>query len=423
MDLNDTPEQAAFRERAHAWVAEHRDESPPPAALFDSMDPAPYRVWQAKLADAGLVGVTWPEEFGGGGLGPAEQLIANAELTNGGCATIVDHIAIGELGPTIIAYGTPEQKDRYLGPMLRGDEGWCQLFSEPAAGSDLAGIVTRAKRTGSGWVINGQKVWTTMAQYADFGLLLARTDADVPKHKGLTMFVIDMRAPGVTVRPLRQIAGHAGFNEVFFDDVELPEEATVGPVDAGWSVAMTTLMFERMMVLAALDQMPMSAEDFVVPIIDHPALEDGRVRAAIAEVTVEVTGLQYTAYRALSALGAGSIPGPEAGLGKIGLMEAGNNGAQLLMELLGPDALDGKWGGLLAEMQGLRTGGGTDEILRNTIGERVLGLPPEPRVDKDRPFSELVRGAGNGTARPATNPDTPGREAEDVAGVDSGAGP
>ena len=411
MDLNDTPEQAAFRERARTWAAEHRDESPPMATLFDSADPAPYRVWQAKLADAGLVGVTWPEEFGGGGLGPAEQLIANAELAKAGCATIVDHIAIGELGPTIIAYGTGEQKDRYLGPMLRGDEGWCQLFSEPAAGSDLAGIVTRAKRSDSGWVINGQKVWTTMAQYADFGLLLARTDADVPKHKGLTMFVIDMRAPGVTVRPLRQIAGHAGFNEVFFDDLELDEDATVGPVDGGWGVAMTTLMFERMMVLAALDQMPISAEDFVVPIIDHPGLDDGRVRTAIAELTVEVTGLQYTAFKALSALGAGAIPGPEAGLGKIGLMEAGNMGAELLMELLGPDALDGEWGGLLAEMQGLRTGGGTDEILRNTIGERVLGLPPEPRVDKDVPFSELVGGA-----RPSADPRTPAGEAEDVAG-------
>lgn len=399
MDLNDTPEQADFRARAREWIAAHRHESPPPATHFHAADPGPYRAWQGKLAKAGLVGVTWPAEFGGAGLGPAEQMIANTELAAAGCATIVDHIAIGELGPTIIAYGSDEQKDRYLAPMLAGAEGWCQLFSEPAAGSDLAGIVTRAHRSDGGWRIDGQKVWTTMAQFADFGLLLARTDPSVPKHRGLTMFVIDMHAPGVTVRPLRQITGSAGFNEVFFDAVELPPEATVGPVDAGWQVAMTTLMFERMAVLAALDQMPFAPEDFVLPLLDHPDLDDGRVKQVLAEITAEVTGLQFTAYRALSALGSGGIPGPEAGLGKIGLIESGIKGAQLLTELLGPDALDGEWGELLAEMMGLRSGGGTDEILRNTIGERVLGLPPEPRVDKGVPFEDLVGGAArNGAA-------------------------
>ena len=394
MDLNDTPEQAAWRSRVRAWVEEHKDESPPAGAMFHSVDPAPYREWQGKLAEAGLVGVTWPEEFGGAGLGPAEQLIANAELSGAGCATIVDHIAIGELGPTIIAYGTPEQKDEYLGPMLRGEVGWCQLFSEPAAGSDLAGIVTRAKASDDGgWTLSGQKVWTTMAQYADYGLILARTTPEVPKHKGLSMFVVDMHAEGVTVRPLRQITGTAGFNEVFFDDVALPADSLIGPVDAGWSVALTTLMFERMMVLAALDQMPLTPEDFARPLIELDALEDARVRRGLAEITVEVTALQYTAYRALSALSAGAVPGPEAGLGKIGLIEAGRKGADLLFELLGPDALEGPWGEMAAEMQGLRSGGGTDEILKNTIGERVLGLPPEPRFDKDRPFNELVRGA------------------------------
>ncbi|MCB0864698.1 MAG: acyl-CoA dehydrogenase family protein [Solirubrobacterales bacterium] len=398
MDLNDTPEQAEFRARAREWIAAHAAESPPPATHFHAADPAPYREWQAKLAKAGLVGVTWPAEFGGAGLGPAEQMIANTELAAAGCATIVDHIAIGELGPTIIAYGSDEQKDRYLAPMLEGSAGWCQLFSEPAAGSDLAGIVTKARRGGDGWVIDGQKVWTTMAQFADFGLLLARTDPSLPKHRGLTMFVVDMHAPGVTVRPLRQITGASGFNEVFFDGVELPEDATVGPVDAGWQVAMTTLMFERMAVLAALDQMPFAPEDFVMGVLDHPGLDDGRVKQVLAEITAEVTGLQFTAYRALSALGAGGIPGPEAGLGKIGLIESGVKGAQLLTELLGPDALEGEWGELLCEMQGLRSGGGTDEILRNTIGERVLGLPPEPRVDKGVPFEQLVGGAARNGA-------------------------
>jgi alkylation response protein AidB-like acyl-CoA dehydrogenase len=278
--------------------------------------------------------------------------------------------------------------------MLRGDEGWCQLFSEPAAGSDLAGIVSRAKpRDGGGWTLNGQKVWTTMAQFADFGLLLARTDPGATKHKGLSMFVLDMHAPGVTVRPLRQISGAAGFNEVFFDDVELPADSIVGPENAGWTVALTTLMFERMMVLAALDQMPFTPEQMIAPLIGNPGLDDSRVREGIANLTIEITGLQYTAFRALSALEHGAIPGPEAGLGKIGLMEAARQGSELICEVLGPGALVGEAGELAAEVQGLRSGGGTDEILRNTIGERVLGLPPEPRFDKDVPFSELRGGA------------------------------
>lgn len=397
MDLNDTPEQAAWRERVRAWIAENGEDSPPPIGLFHAGDPAPYRAWQGRLAEAGLVGVTWPSEYGGGGMGPAEQMIANTELRDAGCATIVDHIAIGELGPTLIAYGSEEQKDRYLGPMLRGDEGWCQLFSEPAAGSDLAGIVSRARPSGNGgggWRLSGQKVWTTMAQYADFGLLLARTDPDVPKHKGLSMFVLDMHAPGVSVRPLRQISGEAGFNEVFFDDVELPADSIVGPENGGWQVAMTTLMFERMAVLAAMDQMPLTPEQVVEPLAEHPGLEDSRVREGIANLTIEVTGLQYTAYRALSALQHGGIPGPEAGLGKIGLIEAGRQGMELICELLGPDALQAEAGLAAAEMQGLRSGGGTDEILRNTIGERVLGLPPEPRTDKEIPFSELRKRTG-----------------------------
>ncbi len=395
MDLDDTPQQAEWRARCRAWIEANKQYSPPAGALFHADDPTPYRRWQGRLAEAGLVGVTWPEPFGGQGLGPAEQLIANDELRRAGCATIADHIAIGELGPTLIAYGTEAHKERHLGPMLRGEEGWCQLFSEPAAGSDLAGIVTRAKPApdGEGWIVNGQKVWTTMAQWADWGLLLARTDASKPKHKGLTMFVLDMHAPGVTVRPLRQISGMAAFNEVFLDDVALPAGAAVGPVDGGWGVALTTLMFERMAVLAALDQIPFTPEDFVGPLLDREGLDDGRVRAGLAELTIEVTGLQYTAYRALSALGAGGIPGPEAGLGKIGLIESGNKAVELLTELLGPDALEDGWGELLCELQGLRSGGGTDEILRNTIGERVLGLPPEPRVDKTRSFEELVRGA------------------------------
>ncbi len=389
MDLKDTPDQAAYRAGVRAWLEEHRDESPPPASGLHADDVRPYRAWQARLAEAKLVGVTWPEEFGGAGLGPAEAMIVNSEIARAGCAGIVDHIAIGELGPTIIAYGSEEQKSRYLAPMLSGEDGWCQLFSEPAAGSDLAGIQARARRDDDGWRVSGQKVWTTLAQFADFGLLLARTDAEVPKHKGLTMFVIPMDAEGVSVRPLRQISGEANFNEVFMDDVHLDEDATVGPVDGGWAVALTTLMFERMTVLSALDQFSFDPVRLVKPMLDLPALDDSDTRRRLAGVAVEWIALRYTAYRALTALERGQIPGPEAGLGKIGLVEGGREACELLADVLGPDALGGEWGGLAAELESLRTAGGTDEILRNTIGERVLGLPPEPRFDKDKPFSEM----------------------------------
>jgi len=391
MNLDDTPTQAEFRARARAWLAEHRHESPPQVRGLHVEDPAPYRVWQGELAQAGLVGVTWPVEYGGGGLGPSEEMIAADEIARAGCAQIVDHIAIGELGPTLIAYGTEEQKQRYVGLMLHGEEGWCQLFSEPAAGSDLAGITTRARVNDCGWVLNGQKVWTTLAQFADFGLLLARTDPDVPKHRGLTMFIVPMNAPGVTVRPLRLMSGSAPFNEIFLDDVQLAPDAVIGPVDGGWGVSITTLMYERLMALSAFEHLAPSPEALLEPLLGSPALNDGNVRRRIAELTVDRLALRYTAFRALSDLEGGRMPGPESGLGKIGVVEAGRKAAALISETLGPDALAGEWGELAAEMPGMRSAGGTEEILRNTIGERVLGLPPEPRLDKDVPFSELAR--------------------------------
>jgi len=391
MNLDDTPSQAEFRARARAWLAEHRLESPPPVAGLHVEDPAPYREWQGKLAHAGLVGVSWPAAYGGGGLGPSEEMIAADEIARAGCSQIVDHIAIGELGPTLIAYGTEECKQRYVGPMLFGSEGWCQLFSEPSAGSDLAGISTRARSVDGGWVLNGQKVWTTLAQFADYGLLLARTNPDVPKHRGLTMFVVPMDAPGVTVRPLRLMSGSAPFNEVFFDDVALDADAVVGPVDGGWGVSITTLMYERLMALSAFEHLSPAPEELIAPLLGSPALNDGDVRRRIAELTVDRLALRYTAFRALSDLEDGRMPGPEAGLGKIGVVEAGRKAAALIAEVLGPDALEGKWGELGAEMPGMRSAGGTEEILRNTIGERVLGLPSEPRLDKDVPYSELAR--------------------------------
>ena len=222
MDLNDTPEQAEYRAQARAWLEANRDQAPPrsgsseDSAYIDSR-----RAWQRKLAEAGLAAVTWPKEFGGRGLGPIEQVTVNQEISRAEVPGILDVIGIGMLGPCLIAHGSEEQKSRHLGPMLHGDEVWCQMFSEPSAGSDLAAVQTRARQGDDGsWTLNGQKVWTTNAQFASFGLLLARTDPDVPKHKGLTMFIVPMDATGVTVRGLRQISGEAEFNEVFFDDVQ-----------------------------------------------------------------------------------------------------------------------------------------------------------------------------------------------------------
>jgi alkylation response protein AidB-like acyl-CoA dehydrogenase len=391
MDLQDTPQQAEYRTKVRAWIEAHRHEAPPPRRGVHGVEPGPYRRWQAKLAAARLVGVTWPEEHGGAGQGLVEQLIVSAELRRAGCAGILDNIAIGIIGPTIIARGTEEQKRRYLGPMLRAEEGWCQMFSEPDAGSDLAGLRTRARPERGGFSIDGQKVWTTGAQHADFGLLLARTDPDVPKHKGLTMFLVPMHATGVTVRPLRGISGAASFNEVFFEGLFVGSDAVLGSLDGGWDVALTALMFERATLMAIFDEVGFSAEQFAAPIADHPAVADAHVRHRLAEVTCGLLSLRYSAYRTLTALSRGAVPGPEAALGKIGVIEAARQGCELIADVLGPDALEGEWGETTCEMPGLRSGGGTEEVLRNTLGERILGLPPEPRTDKNVPYSELVR--------------------------------
>ena len=295
------------------------------------------------------------------------------------------------LGPCIIAHGSEEQKSRHLGPMLHGDEVWCQLFSEPAAGSDLAAVQTRARRGEGTWTLNGQKVWTTNAQFASYGLLLARTDADVPKHKGLTMFIVPMNIPGVTVRGLRQISGEAEFNEVFFDEVVLGDDAVVGGVGNGWGTALTVLMFERLTIGFGSDTFasPTRLTDAVAA--DQVARRDPEVRERLGEILTDLLAVRFNGYRALTALARGQIPGPEAGLAKVTMVNAGIAATDLGADVVGPDALDpdSQWSYLISFLPGLKSAGGTEQILRNTIGERVLGLPPEPRLDKGVPFSEL----------------------------------
>jgi alkylation response protein AidB-like acyl-CoA dehydrogenase len=393
MDLNDTPEQAEYRAHVRAWLEHHAGEAP--KITRDDITPeviAARRSWQRKLAEGGFVGITWPREYGGQGLGPVEQVIFNQELSRAKLPGILDVIGIGMLGPTIVAHGTEDQKQRYLGPMLHGDEVWCQLFSEPAAGSDLAGIQSRAKQQDNGtWRLSGQKVWTTNAQFAAFGLLMARTDPDVPKHKGLTIFVVPMDAPGIIVRPLRQISGDAHFNEVFFDDVALEESAPVGPVGGGWRVGLTTLMYERVAIGLGSEGFGWRADRFAAALAgDEGARRDPETRRRLGEVAADLLSLRFTGYRQLSLLQRGQVPGPEGALGKITMIKAAIDAADLIVDALGPGALaDGEWGGMVSELPGLKSAGGTEEILRNMVGERVLGLPPEPRLDKGVPFSEL----------------------------------
>jgi alkylation response protein AidB-like acyl-CoA dehydrogenase len=393
MDLNDTPEQATYRSEVRSWLEANKAEAPPRSGSYeDTAYVDARRAWQERLAENGLAGVTWPREYGGQGLGPIEQVIVNQEIARAQVPGILDVIGIGMLGPCIIAHGSDDQKSRHLGPMLHGDEVWCQLFSEPAAGSDLAAVQTRARQGEDGsWTLNGQKVWTTNAQFASFGLLLARTDPDVPKHKGLTMFMVPMTDAGVVVRGLRQISGEAEFNEVFFDDVVLDSDAVVGGVGNGWGTALTVLMFERLTIGFASETFGSPTRLAATLAADQAARRDPTVRARLGHVLSEMLAVRFNGYRALTALQRGQIPGPEAGLAKVTMVNAAIEAMDLAADVIGPDALgaDSEWAYLTSFLPGLKSAGGTEQILRNTIGERVLGLPPEPRLDKGVPFSEL----------------------------------
>ena len=395
MDLNDTPEQAEYRAKVRSWIEANKAGAPGLGGAEPGKEEqwiAERRAWQGVLAGGGFAGVTWPADFGGQGLGPLDQVIVTQELQAAGVPGILDVIGIGMLGPTIIAHGTDDQKSRYLEPMLSGEEVWCQLFSEPAAGSDLAGITTKATVQDDGsWKVSGQKVWTTNAHFASYGLILARSDQDVSKHAGLTMFIVPMDAEGVTIRPLRQITGEAEFNEVFFDDVHLPAEAVVGPVSGGWTVALTTLLFERLAIGGGSEGFGYRADRFAAAIAgDAEAAKDSDVRQRLGHLATELLALRYTGYRHLTAIERGGLPGSEAALGKVTAVKAAIEAGDLIADVLGPEALEeGEWSYLISFLPGLKSAGGTEEILRNMVGERVLGLPTEPRLDKGIPFSEL----------------------------------
>ena len=410
MDFEDTPDEAAWREKVRSFIAEHR------AELGDRSerghDDVRSRQREALLYDGGLVGVTWPKEAGGQGGTPMQQAIVDQELARAGAPGLVNFIGIGMCGPTVIAHGTQGQKDRYLKRLLRADDIWCQLFSEPASGSDLAALRTRAVRNDDGdWVVNGQKVWTTVADLADHGILLTRTDPDVAKHKGLTMFVVNMKAPGVTARPLRQMSGGAEFNEVFFDDVVIPDSERLGDVGAGWSVAITTLMAERFSLGGGGGELGISPDAVAAHVAKHlpslPEARQGVVRQRFGRAFAEALATRYTGYRQLSAISRGDMPGPEASAGKLSGTATARELADIAVDLLGGDGAfatdpddNGRWQATQASLPGLAIAGGTNEVLRNVIGERVLGLPPEPRADKNVTFRESIAVAAGGSEAP-----------------------
>jgi alkylation response protein AidB-like acyl-CoA dehydrogenase len=389
---DDTPELARHRAEVRAWLDANRHGAPALRPTGpDREEPAHVaarRAWQARLADAGLIGATWPTDCGGRGLTPAHELVIEQELDDRGLPGAFDVVGIGMLGPAIIAHGSERQRRRYLPPLLRADEVWCQLFSEPGAGSDLAAIATRAKRHRDGsWRVSGQKVWTSNAQHAAFGLMLARTNPGRPRHRGLTMFVVPMDTTGVRVRALRQLSGEARFSEVFLDDVDLPANAVIGGVDDGWSVAMDTLGFERVAIGRTADSLTWRVEELAAALAEDPhAAVDPVVRRRFGEIAGELLALRASGELATDGIRRRRPPDPASALTKITAVGAMTRAGELLVDTLGPGALDlhAGWGRLVSDLPGLRSAGGTEEIVRNQVGERVLGLPREPTPDADR---------------------------------------
>ena len=406
MDFNDSPEEAAYREKARAWLAEnaaaHR-------AKWGELKPntpehmAAAKDWQATKAGAGYACITWPAAIGGGGGTPIQSVIFGQEETKAGLGYGYFTIGLGMCVPTVMAFADSETKKRFVGPAVRGEEIWCQLFSEPAGGSDVAALRTRAVKDGDEWVINGQKVWTTGAHYCDYGILLTRTDPDVPKHKGLTMFWIDMKDPAVECRPIHQMSGGREFNEVYFTDLRVKDSQRLGEVGQGWQVALVTLMNERLAVGGSAGPNYREIMKLARQLngATGPALKDNAFREKLADWYVQSEGLKFTRFRTMTALSRGQTPGPESSIGKIisanQLQDLANTAVEMEDQygvLSDPETApaEAAFQQSLMWAPGLRIAGGTDEILKNIIAERVLGLPGDVRVDKDVPFKDMPTG-------------------------------
>lgn len=409
MDFEDTPDEAAFRAKASAFLDANTERRKPgavegyrrgqdaPGAMERAKD------FQRRKSDAGFVGIHWPTEWNGQGGTQIQNVIYNQEEAQYDVLSGIFGIGVNLAMPTICTWGTAEHREEFLKPTMRADIVWCQLFSEPGGGSDLAALRTRAEKDGDEWVVNGQKIWNSGAHYSDFGILVARTDPDVAKHAGLSFFILDMKAPGVEIRPIRQVSGSSHFNEVFFTNVRIPDSRRVGPVGAGWKVALTTLMNERHGMRDAPG--PDFAELFrlaqVVELENGMAIDDSAVQEKLAEFYVRSQGLKFTKYRGMTALSRSQTPGPESSIIKVvaanKLQDILSYGLDMI-GMAGPAMGDsmpvaGIFEEALLYSPALRLAGGTDEIMKNIIAERVLGLPQDPRADKGVAFRDIPTGA------------------------------
>ncbi|HEX8115972.1 MAG TPA: acyl-CoA dehydrogenase [Pyrinomonadaceae bacterium] len=389
MDLNLTPSEQEFRDEFRAWLSENVPEEWAGGGT-GSEDRAEYieylRAWQRKLYDGGWAGISWPKEFGGRGATLMEQAIFQEELARARAPQLIGTIGLSLVGPTIIALGTAEQKARYLPKILSGEDIWCQGFSEPNAGSDLAALGTKATRDGEDFVVNGQKIWTSFAQMADWCLLLVRTDSEAPKHKGITCLLADMHAEGVGVRPLRQMSGDSGFNEVFFSNVRIGPSHVLGEVNKGWTTAITALMNERanlgtgIQVVFKRQLESLIARSKTVERNGRPASEDPLVRQKLAQAYLELEILRLNTNRALTSLSKSAVPGAEGSIQKLYWSEMNQRTQQYAQEILGPygqlrEFDRGAWEYAYLRARGNTIEAGTSEIQRNIIAERVLGLP------------------------------------------------
>jgi alkylation response protein AidB-like acyl-CoA dehydrogenase len=379
VDLRDTPDEAAFRSEVKAWIEANLPDELRGGRLGERRFEQLGRDWSRRLHDAGYAGLTWPKEYGGAGAPYSYQAILLEEFALAEAPGHIGVIGLGMAGPTIIAHGTEQQKSRYLAKILSADEIWCQGFSEPGAGSDLASVRTRADLRDGNFVLNGQKVWSSFAHLADWCILVARSDPESERHAGLTYLIVDMNAPGVEVRPLRQITGEAEFNEIFFTDVEVPSENVVGEIGDGWAVAMTTLLHERGTLGFALTGALDVAVRKLIALARNRGVDDPGLLDRVAREWIELQALKLTNYRALSQLMKTGIPGPEGSVAKLHWSESNQRLTKLALEILGPEAQvvdsDGAWQYQQLRSRGNTIEAGTSEILRNIIAERVLGLP------------------------------------------------
>jgi alkylation response protein AidB-like acyl-CoA dehydrogenase len=376
MDLAFAPHERAFALEIRSWLAANVEVPPRFENIADEVEFG--RRWQARLAADRWVGIHWPQEYGGRGASPVEVAIFNMEYSRSRALQPINRVGINLAGPTLLAHGTDDQKARWLPSILTAGEIWCQLFSEPDAGSDLASLMTRAQRVDDGWLLSGQKVWTSYAQFARWGICLARTDADAPKHKGISYLVVDMTAPGIEVRPLVQITGDAEFNEVFLDEVFVPDDQLVGALHNGWAVANTTLAHERGTAFPFKEQVvhEVYLDELWAEAAATGRLDDVDVSDGLAQAFVELRLLRLHNWRTLSRLGRGLEPGPESSWVKLAWTDMTQHLSATALDVVGVDApMTGRWSRQWLWSYAASIAGGTSEIQRTIIGERILGLP------------------------------------------------